>query len=335
MNRMNPYWPAALLLAVLVVSMWASPAQAGDPWADLLSASDANGDGAIQQNEAPPRKGISTAFAGIDTDKDGSIGKEEYEEFIFNATYRGGIVSGKVAEFVTNSTRDVMVNYGAGPSKNLRAKDLKVPEPYGTRGIFVAVKPADLDLYKSLLTEPYRFPAEPTVTYILLNYGSYYEGMVMLKADCPDGAETWVVLSMPVHDRLMLVMGHSWGFPKYVADEVKLTKTSAVVTYEGEVQYSLTLTPGGWDDESSAIEPEGGAYGINNMAVFHPTPDGPKPIRFTYGTVSTQEQKKGMVKIEVNPKAPWAGLIPNGTVAPGMWQRFVGVTDSSIIKVKS
>ena len=53
---------------------------------------------------------------------------------------------------------------------------------------------------------------EPTVTYILLSYGSYYEGMVMLKADCPDGSETWVVLSMPVADRLKLIMGLSMGF---------------------------------------------------------------------------------------------------------------------------
>ncbi len=91
------------------------------------------------QSEARTRKGINAAFSGIDTNGDGSISKEECEEFIFNAAYQGGIVAGKVAEFVANSTRDVMVNYGAGPSKNLPAKDLKVPEQYGTRVRLVRV----------------------------------------------------------------------------------------------------------------------------------------------------------------------------------------------------
>ena len=40
------------------------------------------------------------------------------------------------------------------------------------------------------------------------------------------------------------------------------------------------------------------------------------------------------MKIEVNPEAPWAGLIPNGTVAPGMWQRFIGGAGAGIIRVK-
>ena len=131
--------------------MWVSPAQAGDPWGELLSECDANGDGLIQPNEEPPQPGVDPYFnfSRIDTNGDGSIDADEYEESIFTVAYREGFEAGLVAYWANHSTRDVLVNRGYGPQKNMKeimaqlaepARDLKVPAPRGTSGIFVAVK---------------------------------------------------------------------------------------------------------------------------------------------------------------------------------------------------
>ncbi len=43
-----------------------------------------------------------------------------------------------------------------------------------------------------------------------------------------------------------------------------------------------------------------------------------------------------MVKISVNPSLDWAGLVPDGTIAPGYYQRYtIDGGDAYIKKVRS
>ena len=141
-------------------------------------------------------------------------------------------------------------------------------------------------------------------------------------------------MSMPVESRLMMDMGVAWGFPKYIADKMTLTEDRAVVLRDGKIAMSLEFTPGEWHKGSGAIVPAGGAYGIDNMMVIHPRQVGAMPLRFTYGPISVQERTEGMVKIGVRSEDWWSGLVPEGAMAPGVYQRFVGFGDAVIKKIR-
>ncbi|MEE8398705.1 MAG: hypothetical protein V3S89_06850, partial [Desulfobacterales bacterium] len=75
--------------------------------------------------------------------------------------------------------------------------------------------------------------------------------------------------------------------------------------------------------------------GTNNMAVIYPRrPD--TVLRFGWtGKGYALDEQKGMVKITVDRDLEWAGLVPEGTVAPGCYMRYtVGGGESYIKKVR-
>lgn len=253
--------------------------------------------------------------------------------------YRGALIVERVRHFAEDTSQKEMINWGAGPSKAPRKDPSTIKSKGGTTGIFSAVKPKDLKLYRKHLPQHLAMPKEPSVAFVTVFYNrlnpvtDYHEAMVMLKGICYDGSETWAVMSMPVESRLMMDMGVAWGFPKFISDKISVSKTEAVTTDGGEIQMKLSFSPGQWSEADRAMEPEGGCWGINNMAVIHPVSTGECPMAFAYGPISVQERVEGTVKIYVHKDDWWAGLIDDGVETPGVWQRYVGAGDSVIRKI--
>jgi len=98
---------------------------------------------------------------------------------------------------------------------------------------------------------------------------------------------------------------------------------------------SLELTPDDWPSDADGIVPLGEAGGTNNMAVVYPrNPDMVLRFGWTGESLALDEDKK-MVRITVNRDLDWAGLVPEGTVAPGRYQRYVaGAGDTYVKKVR-
>ena len=80
----------------------------------------------------------------------------------------------------------------------------------------------------------------------------YQEGRIAVKAKCPDGIESWLMVSVPVPTLLMCWMGIVWGWPKYVADIMTVTTPRAEVIYEGAVRLSMEFTPGPVENEAAS-----------------------------------------------------------------------------------
>jgi hypothetical protein len=244
----------------------------------------------------------------------------------------------RVRDFVKNDSVHELINWGYGPrSKTIDPKTLKIGGDAGTNGIFTAFQPKNIDLYQSLLPKHLAMPEQPIVSLVTVDYNTgnsitrYNEGMIMIKGKCPDGEETWFVLSMPVETWLMMEMGVDWGFPKRIFD-ITVKKEKTLVLDKGVKHLALELTPNSSLEEKDVIIPKGDAWGINNMAVIHPIRKDILLI-FSYGPISVQERIRGMVNASVDRNQPWSGLIPEGLNIPGVSQRYIPVGDSLIKKV--
>ena len=257
--------------------------------------------------------------------------------------YTSGRLVERVTAFIEDDERTEFINWGLGPTA---ASDAPSPKPEagaGTFGTFVALKPADLDLYRAVLPENYSMPDQPALSLVTVDYNQpnpiarYREGMVLLNAIAADGEQTWYCHSMPVETWVVLAAGHAWGFRKDLFDITVTREGSTVRQRDGELYMSLELTPFAWGEDEDAVVPEGGLGGINNMSAVYPR-DPDLVLRFcTTGGPEVQEEDRKKVKITVNRDLDWAGLVPEGTVASGLFQRTIPRpgTDSYIKKVRS
>lgn len=239
----------------------------------------------------------------------------------------------------------MIYNMGAGRAEPLPVPDieaLKQQKPdVGPFGVFVAIEPDDLNLYRQILPEHFSMPEKPVLSLVNLDYNQpnpivrYKEGMVFLKGVGKDGEEAWWVHCMPVETWLMLVMGHDWGFRKDLFDMTITPEKTTVMQKNGELYMSLELTPDPWPDDADGIVPQEQVGGTNNMAVIYPAkPDTVLRFGWTGKGYALDEDKK-MVKITVNRDLEWAGLVPEGTTAPGRYMRYtVGGGESYIKKVR-
>ena len=253
--------------------------------------------------------------------------------------YYSGMIIQRVRNFVKNDDIKELINWGYG-SRNkstIDPKTVKVNGDLGTNGIFAAFKPINIELYQSLLPKHLIMPEHPILSLVTVDYNTgnsitrYNESMVMIKGICPNGEETWFVLSMPVETWLMMEMGVDWGFPKRIFD-ITVTKEKTLVLDKGVTHLALEITPNPSINESDVIIPPGNAWGINNMAVVHPLRKDIVLV-FSYGPISVQERIQGSVKVTVDRKQPWADLIPETLSIPGVFQRYVPVGDSVIKKI--
>jgi hypothetical protein len=210
-------------------------------------------------------------------------------------------------------------------------------------GIFTAVEPADLELYRSLLPEVFDMPEQPGVGLFIVNYNEvnpwpmipYLEGAVALRASYK-GEEGWHVITMPVTERVPCEGGKYLGFPKYVT-KVSLwpregKKWLGIVLQRKNVKYPvlrLEYTPG-LQRELTPIEQE---YMEKNLSridepTFQLVPPGEGPkvnkINLIHLVPPTWSDEVGMVRITIGEREPWAGLVAPGTESVGFLQKFSG-----------
>lgn len=264
--------------------------------------------------------------------------KEEY-------AYLSGMHIARLRVLLDDDDIPVIYNMGAGrsasPAPVPDIEALKQQPDVGPFGIFVAIEPDDLDLYRKLLPENFSMPEKPVLSLVNLDYNQpneivrYKEGMVFLKGVGADGEEAWWTHCMPVETWLMLVMGHDWGFRKDLFDMTVTPEKTTVMQKNGELYMSLELTSDPWPGDADGIVPQEEVGGTNNMAVIYPKrPDTVLRFGWTGKGYALDEDKK-MVKITVNRDLEWAGLVPEGTVAAGRFMRYtVGGGESYIKKVR-
>lgn len=253
--------------------------------------------------------------------------------------YTSGLLVRRLRNFFNDDALTELVNWGAGPrKKTVDLSKMEFKDGVGVFGLYVALEPADLGLYRALLPENFSMPERPILSLVNLDYNQpnpivrYKEGMVMLNAVAADGKQTWYVHSMPVEDWLMLVMGHDWGFRKDIFDMTVTREGTTVMRKNGDLYMSLELTGDAWPGDADAIMPEGGTGGTNNMSVVYPR-DPKMVLQFSSGgEARALDQDRRMVKIAVGGDVDWAGLVPDAAVAPGLYQRSVGGAGDSCIK---
>jgi len=258
--------------------------------------------------------------------------------------YTSGMHIARTRALLDNDDLTEIINWGAGPSPKKSIPDiekLKENAAVGPFGIFVAIEPDDLDLYRRILPGKFAMPDKPVLSLINLDYNQpnpiirYKEGMIMLRGVGADGEEAWYVHCMPVETWLMLVMGHDWGFRKDLFDMVVTREKTTVMQKNGDLYMSLELTADPWPENTEEPVPQEACGGTNNMAVIYPrNPE--MVLRFGWsGKGYALDEEKRMVRITVNRDLEWAGLVPEGATAPGFYQRYVvGGGDSYIKKVR-
>ncbi|MBC81191.1 MAG: hypothetical protein CMQ33_10200 [Gammaproteobacteria bacterium] len=250
-----------------------------------------------------------------------------------------------VEAFANNPNATWLVNMGRGPGHRIIPEatpeqiEGKIANGDGTRGIFTVVEPADLDVYRSLLPAPLKMPKHPVVGATLLDMNThgrvnrFLEGRLSIKALCPDGLESWLVISTPVPYNLQCREGVVWGWPKYVADHISLDREKdsarAEVVYQSEVRYSLDFTAGPVADEK-ALKAFGRVEGGNTVS-WHWIQGGAVLMRQGRGPgfdtgpgPRIVDWQAGQVKVHIKQTDKWAGLIPEDSVSDGCYQRFIG-----------
>lgn len=177
----------------------------------------------------------------------------------------------RVKVFIDDPTRDEMMF--EQPKLSPEKIDEMVKAGAGTYHHSTVIEPADLDLYRSYMYPPLSMPEKPEVmiTYVDMDnpIAHFMEGRVMVKAKCPDGIESWLVVSVPVPQFYLCLEGNCWGWPKYVADEMTLTPTKAEVIYQGEVRLSMDFAPGDLDEATEKELKERGRFEAGNTVSFH------------------------------------------------------------------
>jgi hypothetical protein len=251
----------------------------------------------------------------------------------------------RVEQFANDPNETWLINMGRGSGHKLvpvltpEQLEEMIAQGFGTQGIFTVIEPADLDVYRSLLPAPLRMPAHPIVgaTLLDMNGGNptnrFHEGRLSIKCLCPDGLESWLVISTPVPFNLQCREGVIWGWPKYVADQISFSREEnsarAEVIYQGEDRYSLEFTAGPVKDEL-ALKALGKVEGGNTVS-WHWIQGGAVLMRQGRGPGFDTgpgpriiDWQAGQVKVHIRQSDKWAGLIPEDSVTDGYYQKFIG-----------
>ena len=236
-----------------------------------------------------------------------------------------------------DSDEDVLIGMGIGGKPSPRLSDEECQElakaGAGSWGHCTVIDPADLDVYESYMYAPLRMPEKPEVmvSYWDINRGPapFMEGRVMVKALCPDGIESWLVISVPVPNFHTCLNGNCWGWPKYVCDEMTVEKEHSEVIYEGKVRLSMDFTPGGVDEATIKKLKAQGTEGGNTIS-FAIDGGGGCLMRQGRGPVDVgqntyyAEWEAGMIKTFMRPEDKCSRLLPENCVTPGFWQWTIG-----------
>jgi len=213
-----------------------------------------------------------------------------------------------------------------------------------SHGIFAMAEPADMELYRELLPAQFTVPDQPMVGLYLVHFTDtepwpmtftefllpYFEATILLR--CEYQSQTgWYSVVMPVTTEAAMIGGRRLGFPKYVADEITLESTHegwfGAVRHEGEERFSLRferrlvgdfgpLTP----LQNEFVNGRGDAELRGPIILLVPPGEGPEVNILPTSPPPLAAREAGAVRIRL--ADPYDGLVPDGTVAPGLYQRF-------------
>jgi len=213
-----------------------------------------------------------------------------------------------------------------------------------TRGIFAMVEPADAELYRELLPEQFSVPDQPMVGLYVAHFADtepwpitpteflfpYFEATVLLRC-VYQGRIGWHSLVMPVSTEAAMIAGRRLGFPKYVANEIFLKPTEngwyGAVVHEGKERISLRFTSTSLSAlgaltpvQEEFVKGRGDAELKGPIILLKPPGEGPEVNVLPSSPPPLVARETGVVRISLS--EPYDGLVPDGTVAPGLYQRF-------------
>ena len=206
-------------------------------------------------------------------------------------------------------------------------------------GLVTHFKPKDVSLYRKLLPEQFAMPSQPIATIFIADYvrvfpwpmTRYQEWSILLKTEWK-GEVGWFSVTMPVTSLVPMVGGRYLGFPKYVVDEIALTKSDeayvAKARYKNVERLRLEFQP----RTTRQLEPwekelvENESFFKGNTHQLDPPGRGPRAqkiiIRHVVPPMWSPEQ--GMICVQVDQSESWKGLVPDGGEFPGTYNHFVG-----------
>jgi hypothetical protein len=212
-------------------------------------------------------------------------------------------------------------------------------------GIFAMVEPADPGLYRELLPQQFSMPEQPMVGLYVVHFADtepwpmsateylfpYFEATVLLRCEY-EGRIGWYSHVMPVSTEAAMIGGRRSGFPKYVADEILLEPTEegwrGTAVHEGQNRISLRFAevPLGELGPLSPLEEEfvNGRGDDANLRgpiiLLNPPGEGPDVNVLPCSPPPLAERQAGSVQVSLS--EPYDRLVPAGTVAVGLYQRF-------------
>lgn len=208
-------------------------------------------------------------------------------------------------------------------------------------GLMAFFKPKDISLYRKLLPRPFDVPDQPVVIVFLADYlrivtwlitrYRYQEWSVLLKC-LWNGKEGWYSVTMPVSGLFPQLAGRYLGFPKYIADQITLTRDGqtrlATSRYKGSEQLRLEYCPGitrslaPWEKE--LLETKSFFKGDTFLLV--PPGRGPRAQKVVWRHVIPPKwsPEPGMVRVRADPNESWANLVPATGEFPGAYNHFIG-----------
>jgi hypothetical protein len=137
---------------------------------------------------------------------------------------------------------------------------------------------------------------------------------------------------MPVSTTAAMIGGRRMGFPKYVADDIRLEKTPGGwlgrVTHDDETRISMRFSdrPANQLGPLARVQEEfvngtGDAANLKGPIILLKPPGvGPEVNVISCSPPPLAERQSGVVEIALG--SPYDGLVPVGTVAPALYQRF-------------
>jgi hypothetical protein len=206
-------------------------------------------------------------------------------------------------------------------------------------GINAFWEPADYRLYEQLLPPQFDMPLQPVVMLFAADYRKVfpwpmtrYQEWAILQKCTWEGAEGWYVLTMPVTAWVAKQGGRHLGFPKYIADRIRLrhrgggweaqSRHNGTMTLKSQFRPGITRQLAPWEEELAAIE----SFFKGDIYVLVPPGEGPRAdkVWLEHVVSPSWSSEIGTVRITVNRDQLWAGLLPEEDTLFGTFTHFTG-----------
>ena len=206
-------------------------------------------------------------------------------------------------------------------------------------GIRAFAQPEDMDLYRSLIPEPFEVAYKPLVSAFIVDYsdvhpwpmGPYEEGAISLRV-AYKGEPGWYIKTMPVNRRIPELGGRFLGFPKHVVSDIDVWETedgwSGRIVDDGVLRLALDFEPGvpetlaEWQNRALSSD----AFFEGHTYLLRPPDEGPRAesIDVRHNATPEWDTRKGTVSVAFGRDDPWSGLLQPRERHVGIVTHFKG-----------